>query len=59
MSSASKHQLCLCLKPGIDASLDVNRSVYLQAVEDTSQLIQEYQQQCSRREKRPAQTPSI
>ena len=46
MNGASKHQLCLCLKAGIDASLDVNRSVYLQAVDDTVQLIQEYQQQC-------------
>ena len=48
MNGVSKHQLCLCLKAGIDASLDVNRSVYLQAVEDTVLLIKEYQQQCKR-----------
>ena len=46
MNGLSKHQLCLCLKTGIDASLDVNRSVYFQAIEDTIALIKTYQQQC-------------
>ena len=47
MNGLSKHQLCLCLKTGIDASLDVNRSVYFQAIEDTIALIKTYQQQYS------------
>ena len=44
--NSQKHQLCLSIRTGIDAALDVNRMVYLQTLTDTEELIQQYQQQC-------------
>lgn len=44
--NTQKHQLCLSIRTGIDAALDVNRMVYLQTITDTEELIQQYQQQC-------------
>lgn len=44
--NSQKHQLCLSIRTGIDAALDVNRMVYLQTLTDTEELLQQYQQQC-------------
>ena len=44
--NSQKHQLCLSIRAGIDAALDVNRMVYLQTLTDTEELLQQYQQQC-------------
>ena len=36
--NSQKHQLCLSIRTGIDAALDVNRMVYLQTITDTEEL---------------------
>lgn len=45
LGGTQKHQLCLCIRPGLSAALDVNRSVYLQAMEDTHALAMQYVQE--------------
>ena len=40
-----KHQLYLCLRAGLSAALDVGRSVYLQALDDTRQLAEQVAQE--------------
>ena len=42
MGGTQKHQLCLCIRPGLNASLDINRTVYLQAIENTEALVVQY-----------------
>ena len=34
------------MRVGIDGALDINRSVYLQAISDTMALMEEYKQLC-------------
>ena len=42
LGGTQKHQLCLCIRSGLSPALDVNRSVYLQAMEDTQALAEQY-----------------
>ena len=45
LGGTQKHQLCLCLRAGLSAALDVGRSVYLQALDDTHQLAEQVAQE--------------
>ncbi|KAK8792367.1 hypothetical protein WA538_003753 [Blastocystis sp. DL] len=45
LGGTQKHQLCLCLRTGLSAALDVGRSVYLQALDDTRQLAEQVAQE--------------
>lgn len=38
-----RHQLCLFIRAGLSGALDVNRSLYLQAMSDTQRVISQYQ----------------